>query len=157
MMTRTALLLASLASVGLAACGSPAPKVDANAPVGVFISAQDCAASNKLALKDCSILIQQAVVAHQQGQKNYTSQRLCEAVEGLDQCERADNNAFQRRLLAFKVVFSTPPSSAPLYSPKEKGILGFATLDQLKPLLVVDETLIFSNDAKFVAEGHIGG
>jgi uncharacterized protein YgiB involved in biofilm formation len=154
-MTRIVLRLACLASLSLAACGAPKPKADGTAAVGVFISAQDCAASQKLQLDDCSQLIQKALDAHQQGQKTYTSQRLCAAVEGPDQCERADNNAFQRRLLAFKVVFSTPPSSAPLYSVGEKGVVGFATLDK-KQLLAVDETLIFSADAKFVAEGNSG-
>ena len=153
-MNRIALLSACLAPFSLAACGqAPKPQSGPPPPVGVFTSAQDCEASEKLKLADCSALLQQAMYTHQQGQKTYTSQRLCEGTEGPEQCERADNNSFRRRLLAFQVTFSTPPTSAPLYAPQEKGIIGFATLDKTKTLLAIDETLIFSSDAKFVAEG----
>ncbi len=157
MMTRAALLLACLASVSLAACGQAKPQGSGPSAVGVFTSAQDCAASEKLKLSECTELLKQALKSHQIGQKNYTSQRLCEAVEGPEQCERTDNKTFQRRLLAFEVTFSATPTSEPLYAPKEKGIIGFATLNYAKTLLAVDETLIFSNDAKFVAEGNAGG
>ena len=54
------------------------------------------------------------------------------------------------------MTFSTPPTSAPLYAPNDKGIIGFSTLDKSKTLLAIDETLIFSEDAKFVAEGNVG-
>ena len=149
-----ALLSACLAPFSLAACGqAPKPQSGPPSAVGVFTSAQDCAASEKLKLADCSALLQQAMYLHQQGQKTYTSQRLCEVAEGPDQCERAENNSFRRRLLAFQVTFSSPPASAPLYAPKEKGVIGFSTLDTTKTLLAIDETLIFSSDAKFVAEG----
>lgn len=103
-------------------------------------------------LEVCNALLQQAIQLHQQGAKTYISLRLCEEAEGPDHCERADNNAFRRRLLALQITFSTPPSALPLYAPKDKTILGFTTLDSSATLLAVDETLIFSQDARTVAQ-----
>ncbi len=154
-MKRLKLVTVSLATLSLAACGQSAPKVAAvAAPVGVFTSAQDCAASEKLDLKDCTILIQQVVAAHQQTAKPYISLRLCEETEGADKCERADPQTFRRSLLAFQITFSKPPVAIPLYPAKEKGVLGFITFDKSKTLLAVDEMIIFSQDAKTVAQAN---
>ena len=154
-MKRLKTLTVSFATLSLAACGQSAPKTAAvAAPVGVFTSAQDCAASEKLDLKDCTILIQQVVAAHQQTAKSYISMRLCEEAEGADKCERADPKTFRRSLLAFQVTFSKPPVAIPLYAAKDKGVLGFTTLDKAKTLLAVDELIIFSQDAKTVAQAH---
>jgi hypothetical protein len=157
-MKRSALAGACLVALSLAGCGGSAPKVVALGPVGVFTSAQDCAASEKLKLSDCSILIQQALQIHQQTAKTYISARLCEETEGADRCERTDNNAFRPKLLAFMITFTPPPgipTSAPLYATKEKDTVGFTTGEKGKTLLAVDETLTFSTEAKFVAEGYV--
>lgn len=154
-MKRLKTLTVSLATLSLAACGQSAPKtVAVAAAVGVFTSAQDCAASEKLNLKDCTVLIQQVVTAHQQNAKSYISLRLCEEAEGNDKCERADPKTFRRSLLAFQVTYSTPPVAVPLYPVKDKGVLGFITFDKSKTLLAVDETITFSQDAKTVAQAN---
>lgn len=147
-----------LAAMSLAGCGGSAPKVLATGPVGVFTSAQDCAASEKLKLQDCNALIQQAIGMHQVAAKTYISERLCEAAEGNERCERTDGNAFRPKLLAFMISFTPPPgtpTAVPLYGLKEKGAVGFTTIDKAKTVLAVDETLIFSAQAKFVAEGYV--
>ena len=83
-MTRSALLTACFATLSLAACGqAPKPK-GANAAVGVFTSAPDCAANEKVKLADCNALIQQVIATHQLTAKSYISLRLCEETEGLD-------------------------------------------------------------------------
>ena len=149
---------ACLLTMALAGCGGSAPKVQNLGPVGVFTSAQDCAASEKLKLNDCNILIQQAIQLHQHTAKTYISERLCETAEGIERCERTDGNAFRPKLLAFMIAFTPPPgtpTAAPLYALKEKGAVGFITGDKAKTLLAVDETLIFSAEAKFVAEGYV--
>jgi Protein of unknown function (DUF1190) len=155
--------LAVLATLAIAACGSPAPKPAAKgpAPVGIFTSAQDCAAETKpelkIELKVCDELIQKAIAQHQATAKSYISRRLCEETEGNDRCERTDGNAFRPKLLAFLVTFSTPPTAIPLYAPADRTLVGFTTIDKGKTLLAVDETLTFSADAKVVAEGSVGG
>jgi hypothetical protein len=155
-MKRSLLVLASASTLSLAACGAPPPKAAAvAAPVGVFTSATDCAESGKLDLKGCTALIQQVVVAHQQTAKSYISMRLCEEAEGTDKCERADPKTFRRSLLAFQVTFNTPPTVLPLYAAKEKGAVGFSTFDKAKTVLAVDETIIFSEQAKIVAQSHV--
>ncbi|MEQ1696960.1 MAG: DUF1190 domain-containing protein [Hyphomicrobiaceae bacterium] len=154
-MKRLNTISVSLAALSLTACGQSAPKVAAvAAPVGIFTSAQDCAASEKLPVKDCNILIQQVVTAHQNTAKSYISMRLCEEGEGEGKCERADPKTFRRSLIAFQVTFSTPPVAVPLYPSKEKNVLGFTTFDKSKTFLTVDETIIFSQDAKTVAQAN---
>lgn len=154
-MNRISVVTVCLVSLGATACGqAPKPTAVSTAPVGVFTSGPDCAESQKLNLSDCNILLRMALETHQRDSKSYTSLRLCAEAEGPDNCERADTNTFRRRLLAFQVTFSAPPTAAPLYAPKEKGVLGFTTQDKAKTLLTVDETVIFSADAKTVAESY---
>lgn len=155
-MKRSILASLSLVTLSLTACGAPPPKaVAAAAAVGVFTSAPDCAASGLLDLAGCDALIQQGIVDHQKNAKSYISMRLCEEAEGSDRCERADPKTFRRSLLAFQVTFSKPPAAIPLYAAKEKGVIGFTTFDKSKTLLTVDETIIFSAEAKLVAQSNI--
>ncbi|MFW1123267.1 DUF1190 domain-containing protein, partial [Vibrio parahaemolyticus] len=72
-----------------AACGqAPPPKQPgADTAIGIFTSASDCAASGKLGLTDCEILLSRALAIHQQAAKTYISMRLCEEAEGADRCE----------------------------------------------------------------------
>jgi uncharacterized protein YgiB involved in biofilm formation len=153
-MYRTVFIIAAL-SVSLAGCGgSPKKQAGPAAPAGIFTSANDCAESKKLTVAQCDELIRAAVADHQQTAKTYISLRLCEAAEGIDRCERTEENAFRPKLQAFLVTFSTPPSALALY-PAANQQIGFATRDKARTVLAVDETLTFSENAKFVAEGNV--
>lgn len=156
-MKRSITASACLLTFALTGCGAPAPKAGpkAAAEVGVFTSAPDCAASGKADLAVCTKLIQQVVNAHQQNAKSYISMRLCEQAEGNDKCERADPKTFRRSLLAFQVTFSTPPVAIPLYAAKDQGAVGFSPFDKSKVILAADETIIFSPEAKLVAQSNI--
>jgi Protein of unknown function (DUF1190) len=156
-MIRPALLVACAATIALAACGdAPKPVAKGPPPVGVFIGATDCAATGKLAINDCHTLIQQGIAMHQQTSRTYTSNRLCEEKEGPDRCERNENNVFRPKLLAFMITFSTPvPSVIPLYPLDERNAVGFVSGDKGRKALIVDEALIFSDQAKVIAENYI--
>jgi len=146
----------SLATVSLTACGAPPPKAAATvAAVGVFTSASDCAASGLLDTAGCDGLIQQVIANHQKNAKSYISMRLCEEAEGADRCERADPKTFRRSLLAFQVTFSKPPVAIPLYMVKDQGVVGFSPFDKSKVILAADETIIFSSEAKLVAQSNV--
>lgn len=142
---------ASLAVVA-AGCGASAPKSKTPAKIGIFTSAQDCASKEGLTLSECSSLIQKAIDTHYGKAKLYISNRLCEAAEGVDRCERTAENEFRPRLQAFMVTFSKPPVAEPLYAPKDKKVAGFSTAGHAKTLLAVDETLIITASAKAIAE-----
>ena len=153
-MIRNVLLLVCL-SATLAGCGgSPKKAAGPAAAVGIYTSGADCADSKKLKLEQCDELIHAAVTEHHQTAKTYISLRLCEVTEGPDHCERTEENAFRPKLQAFLITFSTPPSAQPLYAAPDKQV-GFANNDKSKTVLAVDETLLFSDNAKFVAEGNV--
>ena len=153
-MIRT-VLVAVLMSASLAGCGGSAPKqAAAPAAVGIYTSAADCAESHKLNLEQCDELIHAAVTEHNQTAKTYISLRLCEVTEGPDRCERTEENAFRPKLQAFLISFSTPPLAQALYAAPDKQV-GFANRDKSRTVLTVDETLLFSDNAKFVAEGNV--
>ena len=149
-------LLLILIAVSLAGCGGP-PKAQGGPPppVGIYTSAADCADSKKLPLDQCNQLIQIAVNQHNQTARTYISLRLCEMTEGTDRCERTAENSFRPKLQAFLITFSKPPSVQPLYAAADRGQLGFSTNDKAKTVLFVDETLMFSEAAKIVAEGNL--
>jgi uncharacterized protein YgiB involved in biofilm formation len=153
------LALVCLVPLALAGCGGSAPKPAAKAAtiVGVFTSAQDCAEGHHITATECDTLIQGAIKVHQATSRTYISRRLCEEAEGADHCERSETNAFRPKLLAFQVTFSTPPTAIPLYAPADRTIVGFTTMDKAKTLKAIDETLVFSQEAKIVAEGNVGG
>jgi Protein of unknown function (DUF1190) len=156
-MKRIALLAACVTALVMGGCGQAKPKAGpaAAAAVGIFTSADDCAATEKLTVADCSRIIQAAVEAHQNEAKTYISARLCEEGEGADRCERMAGNKFTTKLLAFMVTFSKPPVATPLYPISDRGALGFMTRDKSKKLLTVDETITVSDDAKRVAENNV--
>lgn len=154
-MIRRVIVMACL-PLSLAGCGGPAPKKQGPAAlVGIYTSAADCSGSKKLSVADCNTLIHHAVAEHQQTAKTYISLRLCEAAEGSDRCERTEENAFRPKLLAFHITFSTPPVIQGLYAPADKSQLGFSNRDKSLTVLAVDETLTFSENARFVAEGNV--
>jgi hypothetical protein len=153
-MIRSTLLTVCVAT-SLAGCGGGGGKAQVGPParVGVYTSAADCAETKKLAVAQCNELIHNAVEQHQQTAKTYISMRLCEVTEGADHCERTAENAFRPKLQAFMITFSTPPQVEALYAAAEKGLIGFSNKDKSKTVLTVDETLLFSENAKVVAEG----
>jgi Protein of unknown function (DUF1190) len=154
-------VLVGLIASALAGCGgSPPPqtaKDKEKVVVGVFTSATDCSASGKLDVAACNDLIHSAIEAHNTSAKTYASMRLCEAAEGAERCERTAATIFRPQLLAFVVTFSTPPTSQPLYANPDRNVLGFTTADKKMTLLALDEQLQFSEAARAVAEGKIGG
>jgi hypothetical protein len=154
-MMRHVLLIAAI-TLGLTGCGG-APKQQAGPPaaVGVYTSAVDCAESKKLPVDVCNQLIHAAVAEHQNTTKTYISLRLCEISEGDNYCERTEENAYRPKLQAFLVTFSSPPQVQPLYVSAEHALIGFSSLDKKRTVLAVDETLLFSDHAKFVAEGNV--
>ena len=158
-MMRSILLPVAAVALSLAGCGRGAPKQAAGPPaaVGVYTSAADCAASQKLDVAQCNVLIHAAIFEHQQAANSYISLRLCEAAEGGEnRCERTEGNAFRPKLQAFLVTFSAPPSAQPLYAAAAaENQLGFISRDKSRTLLTVDETLLFSDNAKVVAEGNV--
>jgi len=149
-------IVAALLSLSLSGCGGGGAKVQAGpaAPTGVYTSATDCAESEKLSLSDCSVLIDQAVDMHHQAAKKYISMRLCEAAEGADHCERTEDNQYRPQLQAFLITFSNPPQAEPLYASSDKSQPGFQTNNKGRMLLAVDETLLFSKNARFVAASN---
>lgn len=153
-MMRHVLLIAAI-TLGLTGCGG-APKQQAGPPavVGVYTSAADCAESKKLPVDVCNELIHAAILQHQYTTKTYISLRLCEISEGDNHCERTEENAYRPKLQAFLITFSNPPQVQPLYVSAEQE-LGFSSLDKKRTVLAVDETLLFSEKAKFVAEGNV--
>lgn len=148
-------ILATVLMTGLTACGQ-APKGPPGPPpaVGIYTSASDCADSQKLDIDQCNKLIQLAVDEHKRTAKPYISMRLCEATEGVDRCERTEENGFRVQLQAFLVTFSNPPVAQGLYANADPTTLAFQTLDKKRTLLAVDETLLFSRSSRFVAEGN---
>jgi len=154
-MTRPFTLVVIL-SFSLAGCGGGAPKPQAGppAPTGVYTSSSECAESEKLSLEDCSALIEQAVTMHRETAKNYISMRLCEATEGVNNCERAEDNQYRPQLQAFLITFSKPPQISPLYASADKSQPGFQTGPKGRIILAVDETLLFSKQARFVAASN---
>jgi uncharacterized protein YgiB involved in biofilm formation len=152
------LLVASTAGL-LAGCGGSAPPPggkDTKPAVGIYTSALDCSTSGKATLSDCDKLIASAIKAHTTNSKTYISERLCEATEGINRCERMSAGVFRPQLLAFVVTFSKQPTAQPLYAPADKAVLGFTTGDKKTTLLSVDEELLFSDDARVVAATKIG-
>lgn len=147
-------VLTALLAFALSGCGGPRPQAGGPAAVGVYTSASDCADSEKLDLAQCNELIQAAVEEHRQTAKTYISLRLCEAGEGADHCERTEANSYQRRLQAFLITFSTPPAAQGLYAGADASQPAFQTIDKKRTVLAVDETLMFSKSALFVAEGN---
>ena len=148
-------ILVAVVSVGLSACGQ-APKAPVGPPpvVGVYTSAGDCEDAQKLNIEQCNQLIQMAVEDHRKIAKTYISNRLCEAAEGVDHCERTEENAYRSQLQAFLVTFSNPPAAQGLYAGADPAVASFQTLDKKRAILAVDETLLFSRNARFVAEGN---
>ena len=152
-MTRS-ILLTALSAVALSACGGPRPQAGGPAPVGVYTSASDCADSQKLDMAQCNELIQKALDEHRQTAKTYISLRLCEAGEGADHCERTEENSYRRSLQAFLITFSDPPAVQGLYAGADPTQPAFQTIDKNRTVLAIDETLMFSKSARFVAEGN---
>ena len=147
-------LIAAVMTLGLAGCGSSAPApTGPPAPTGVFISASDCADSGKLNLADCGVLIDRAIAIHHNMAPKYISERLCEVTEGANHCERSEDNQFRPTLQAFLVTFSNPPQAEGLYAQVDGTDAGFRTANK-KKILAVDETILFSKNARTVAAGN---
>lgn len=152
-MTRSFVIVVLL-TLGLAGCGSSASKqAGPPPPTGVYISASDCADSEKLGLADCSVLIDRAIALHYQTAKTYISRRLCEATEGANHCERSEDNQFRPQLQAFLVTFSNPPQAEGLYAQTEVAEAGFQTKAK-KKIMAIDETVMFSKSARVVAASN---
>lgn len=147
---RTACVAAALA---LAACSSEPAQPKAAAPPaekGIFISANDCAASGKLTGDECGAAIDAAVARHEQQSKSYKSLRQCAAAEGEDRCDKTVDGRYRARLQAFFVTMSKPPRAEPLYPPAKKEILGFRS--PTRPSIdATDENLIVSSAAMSIA------
>lgn len=159
-MTVRATITAGIAAVVLAACGQAPAKTKKKEPAalpqsGIFTSSKDCAERSKLEPKVCSKLIETAIDEHVEKSKTYISMRLCEAAEGNGRCERGVANAFRPKLAAFLVTLSTPPKAEPLYGPKDTKVVGFATAEQKKTILAVDETMMVTPAARAIAEGFV--
>ncbi len=152
-MTRS-LVIVLVLTLGLAGCGSGAPQQNGPpAPTGVYISAIDCEGSGKLSIADCGALIDRAIAIHHQSAKTYISMRLCEATEGVNHCERSVDNKFRPQLQAFLITFSKPPQVEALYAQTEAAEAGFQTSGK-KKIMAVDETVMFSKNARVVAASN---
>ncbi len=142
------------AAFALSACSDAEPaKPQAPAPVvakGIFISANDCAASGKLTGDECGEAIDAAVARHEKQSKSYKSLKQCAAAEGEDRCAKTADGGYRARLQAFFIIMSKPPRAEPLYPSTQKQMIGFRSPTQ-PSIDANDENLIVSSAAKSIA------
>ena len=154
-MSKTAIATTILASLILAACGGSAPPPVAGPAVerGIFISSGDCADSKKLTADECDKAIESAVALHEAQAVHHKTARACEAVAGLERCDKTVDGQFRPRLQAFFVVMSKPPTAVPLYPPQVSS-MAFQSLSK-QIINAKDETLIVSAAAVTLANENV--
>lgn len=134
-MLRLAVAVTVLLTLGLSGCGdnstaSPTPGAPAGPPPrGIFISASDCAAANKISIEECGRAIDEAVVVYQQSAPAFKSLRSCEAALGTDRCTKNVDALYRARLQAFLVTMSKPASAIALSPPQGNGTTGFKSAE----------------------------
>lgn len=141
------------AAFALAACSEEPAQPKAPAAVvekGIFISANDCAASGKLTGDECGEAIDAAVARHEEQSKSYKSLKQCAAAQGEDRCAKTADGSYRTRLQAFFIIMSKPPRAEPLYPPTKKETVGFRSPTQ-PSIDANDENLIVSSAAKSIA------
>lgn len=94
---------------------------------GIYISANDCVAGNKLTAEQCSSLIDRALADHEAKAPKYQSLVSCARAQGPDRCEKTFDGTFSPKLQAYFFVMSeVDPTAIPLY-PTAGGEIGFRT------------------------------
>lgn len=132
-------------------CGGDEPVVEQK-PIerGVVTSALECADIYEVEIAKCQTAIRDAISAHENSSTKYNRLAKCEAAEGPQRCERAGQTDFSRRLQAFQLVLSDPPTAEPLYATTDTSA-GFLTGNGTAILLDQDE-IKFSDQAAVIAE-----
>ncbi len=144
------------AALLLSGCGDAKKPVAAKAaPIvkGIFVSTNDCIASQKIPEATCITAINQAVAAHEKG-ASYASLQQCHKTEGADRCDKTVNGQYRARMLGFIVTMATPLVVEPLYAASgTKQTVGFRSPTQ-KMINAQDDTLIISSAALAVAHDN---
>ncbi len=152
---RSLLTLATIALL-VTGCGEAKKPVAAKAaPVvkGIFVSTNDCIASQKIPEATCITAIDQALAAHEKG-TTYASLQQCHKTEGADRCDKTVTGQYRARMLGFVVTLATPLVVEPLYAAAStKNSVGFRSPTQ-KLINAQDDMLIISSAALAVAHDN---
>lgn len=149
-LSRFCLGLAVCAALG--GCGDASQPEAAAAPPaehGIFISAQDCAATGKLTVDQCGQAIDAAVARHEAEAPAYGSHSQCEAIVGADRCDKGVDGRYRIRLQAFFVTLAIPARAVGLYPPSQ-SMIGFQSPSK-QSIHARDDTLRVSDAALTLA------
>lgn len=144
-----------IAASALMGCGNGAPSGQAAAPPaarGIFISASDCAAANKISIDECGRAIDLAIATYQEKAPTYASLRSCEAVAGPDRCARGVDDRYRAQLQAFLVTMSNPADAEALWPPSDRGLTGFKSAKGV--IKAFDDGYTISADAQAMASDN---
>lgn len=135
----------------LSACGdnsiSASPAAAGAPPRGIFISASDCAAANKISLEECGRAIDRAVTTYLRQAPSYRSLRSCESAAGANRCTRDVDGHYRAQLQAFLVTMSKPAHAEALFPPTHKGTIGFKSAQGTVQAFTDDYTISASAQA----------
>ncbi len=140
----------------LAGCGSGSKASNGSKERFVYTTIFDCEAGTKFKPADCSTGIDAALAEHQKKATKHATMRDCEAVEGLDRCEKLVDKDYQPRLMAY--LFAETKTGGVAAIPLYSGLKG-ATVFRDGGGKVYDWErtvgVVFSPEAKRKAEGFL--
>ncbi len=149
--TNSYMIAISGACLLVTGCGGDEPAVKEKPVVrGIVTSAIECADIYNVDIDKCQKAIRGAISIHESEAPKYNRLAKCQAAEGAQRCERAGQTDFSRRLQAFQMKFSDPPTAVPLYATTD-STAGFISLNDTAVLMDQDE-IKFSDHAATIAE-----